>query len=211
MHCIQPCCAKRNLLHLRNAIKNNGTAYFEGYGDMSLTELLPALLTRYDNVEMMIVAPTLPDQAAEIISTWMRKQYAAKDGLGKIDVIHHLTIIADLSMEKSPMASMWAKVKPFGARLEIRDVKQEETAILLPDFAIIGPVNMRYGHHFIATATTEPGRVKELWKKYSSLTEQPAPASEEVPVTEEQPAAEPEKKPKRAKKNAKRNKKKVAQ
>lgn len=169
MHCIQPCCAKRNLLHLRNAIKNNGTAYFEGYGDMSLTELLPALLTRYDNVEMMIVAPTLPDQAAEIISTWMRKQYAAKDGLGKIDVIHHLTIISDLDSEKSPMASMWAKVKPFGARLEIHDVKQEETAILLPDFAIIGPVNMRYGHHFIATATTEPGRIVALWNTYRMM------------------------------------------
>lgn len=211
MFIIEPCCAKRHLLRLRNAIKNNGTAYFEGYGDMSLTELLPALLTRYSNADMMIVAPTMPDQATEIISTWMRKQWARKDGLGKLDVIRRLTIIADLDCEKSPTATMWIKVKPYGARLELRNIQQEETAILLPDFAIIGPVNMRYGNHFVATATTDPERVKGLWEKYSSLMEQPAPASEEVTATEEQPAAEPEKKPKRAKKNAKRNKKKVAQ
>ena len=198
MHIIEPCCAKRHLLHLRNSIKNRGTAYFEGYGDMSLTELLPALLTRYSDIDMMIVAPTMPDQAAEIISTWMRKQWASKDGLGKINVIRRLTIIADLDNTKSPTASMWARVKPYGARLEMRDVKQEETAILLPDFAIIGPVNMRYGTHFIATATANPERVAALWDKYST------PAAELA--AEPAQAAEPEKKVRKAKRAAKKQK-----
>lgn len=170
MHLIQPCCAKRHLLGVRNAIRNGGTAQFEGYGDLSLTELLPAMLLRYDGVEMMIVAPSLPDQAAEIITVWMRRQWERRDGNGKLDVISHMTIIADMSSEKSPVASTWLKDNPFGERLTLVDMEQDTTAILLPDFAITGPVNMRYGHHFIATATTEPEKVKALWERYRRPT-----------------------------------------
>lgn len=171
MHLIQPCCAKKNLLDLREAIKKGGTAQFEGYGDLSLTELLPALLTRYAKVEMMIVAPKLPDQAAEIIGTWMRMQRARTDGQGKMDFIKHLTIIADLSEEYSPMASMWLKENPFGDRLTLVDRRQPDTAILLPDIALYGPINLRYGYHFTATATTQPEMVERLWTKYRRLTE----------------------------------------
>lgn len=171
MHLIQPCCAQKNLCAVRDAIGKNGTTKFEGYGDLSLTELLPAILTRYDDTEMVVAAPSLPDQAAEIIGMWMRKQWARMDGKGKIDVIKHLTIIADLSRGKSPMASQWLKENPFSGRLWLCDTRQESTAILLPDFAITGPVNMRYGNRFVATATTEPVRVKALWDKYRKMVE----------------------------------------
>ena len=43
MKLIEPCCAERQMRQLRNAIGKNGTRQFEGYGDLSLTELLPAL------------------------------------------------------------------------------------------------------------------------------------------------------------------------
>ncbi len=44
---IKPCCFRRQLLELRDAIKDGGTAQLQGYGDVSITEVLPALLTRY--------------------------------------------------------------------------------------------------------------------------------------------------------------------
>lgn len=166
MFLIEPCCAKRHLLALRNAIRNGGTKQFEGYGDLSLTELLPAILTRYSETEMMIVAPSLPEQAAEVIDWWMNRQWPRSDGQGKVDTISHLTIIARLEKDSSHHITAWLKNNPFGDRLTLIDMEQEDTAILLPDFSITGPVNMRYGHHFTATATTEAEKVAELWKKY---------------------------------------------
>lgn len=155
---------------LRDAIGTNGKAQFQGYGDLSLTELLPAILTRYSEAEMMIVAPAVPDQAAEIIGKWMRKQWARMDGNGKLDVIRHLTIVGDLRKKKSPTVWQWLKENPFGERLALIDKPQTDTAILLPDFAITGPVNMRYGEHFVATATGNPETVKGLWEQYQELT-----------------------------------------
>ena len=36
------------MAELRKSIEKGGTAEFQGYGDMSLTELLPALLKRIE-------------------------------------------------------------------------------------------------------------------------------------------------------------------
>ena len=124
---------------LRDAIGQNGSAQFRGCGDLSLTELLPALLTRYSETEMMIVAPSLPDQAADIVGRWMRQQWAMRTGTGKLNVISRLTIVADLSEGKSPTASGWLSENPFGDRLSLVDRAQDDTALLLPDIAVLPP------------------------------------------------------------------------
>lgn len=182
MHLIQPCCAQKHLLAVRNAIRNGGTTEFEGYGDLSLTELLPPMLTRYAEVEMMIVAPELPEQAAEVIDLMMRKKRARMDGRGNMDVICHLTVVAKLDKEKSDHVFSWLEERPFGDRLTLVDMEQDSTAILLPDFAVTGPVNMRYGYHFVATATTEKERVNALWDTYRAMAEN-APAVQPVQET----------------------------
>ena len=187
MKIIEPCCAPRHLKELRNAIRNGGTAEFRGYGDMSLTELLPAMLTWYDDVEMLIAAPSMPEQATEIIARWMKVQWPRMDGRGKVPAIRHLTIVADLSIWKSPAASQWLKENPFGDRLTLVDRQQEDTAILLPDFAITGPVNMRYGNPFTATATTDPDAVAALWAKYARPSEPENTVAEEPTEAPEKP------------------------
>jgi len=166
MYLIEPCCSHKHLLRVRDAIKDGGTTQFEGYGDMSLAELLPALMTRYSETKMVIVAPTIPDQAAEAIGKAMRRRLARIDGTGNMDVIRHLTIISDLDKRWSPLASTWTEVNPFGERLTLIGKYQTDTVILLPDFAITGPMNMRYGKHFVASATTDKERIADLWKKY---------------------------------------------
>ena len=95
MYIIEPCCASRQLMLLRDKIGKDGTMDFEGYGDLSLTELLPAILTRYSETELAIAAPSLPDQAAEVIIVWMNQQWSRQDGRGKLNAIRHLTVIAD--------------------------------------------------------------------------------------------------------------------
>lgn len=169
MMLIEPCCAEKHLLQLRNAIGKSGTRQFEGYGDLSLTELLPALLTRYCETEMLIAAPAIPDQAAEIIGRWMRKQWARMDGNGKLDVIRRLTIMADLSEEKSPIVSDWKKENPWSKRLTLVSRKTTEYVILMPDFAILGFPNLRYGERFVATATADMEKLGELWRTYAAL------------------------------------------
>lgn len=178
MHIIEPCCAKKNLLALRDAIGNNGTTLFEGYGDLSLTELLPALLTRYSETEMMLVAPSVPDQAQDVIKKWMKKQWARRDGKGRLNVIGRLTVIADLSEEASPAASEWLKENPFGERLTLVSRQQTDTAILLPDMAIVGPVNMKYDKPFIATVTTRMKHVEDIWEHFRRLSAESPSSSE---------------------------------
>lgn len=193
---IEPCCAQKQLRELRNILEKEGTAQMEGYDDLSLTELLPAMLTRYSNAELLIAAPSLPDQAAEIIATWMRKQWARMDGCGNVNVIARLTIVSDLSTAASPDASAWLNENPYGERLVLHDMQQDATAILLPDFAIEGPVNMRYGKHFTATAYGKRDDVEGLWTKYKGMAENAPEAKEgNMPETVEpedsnQPAGE---------------------
>jgi len=174
---IEPCCAGRHMLSVRDAIGTKGTMEIEGYDDLSLTELLPAILTRYAETEMMIVAPMLPDQATEVIVTWMRRTIARMDGNGRLNYIRRLTIVSDLSEAVSPDASAWLKENPYGERLVLHDMRQDATAILLPDFAIEGPVNMRYGKHFTATAYGKREDVDGLWEKYREAAVN-APAGE---------------------------------
>jgi len=184
---IEPCCAGQHMLSVRDAIGTKGTMEIEGYGDLSLTELLPAILKRYAETELMIVAPTLPDQATEVIATWMRRTIARMDGNGRLNYIRRLTIVSDLSEAVSPDASAWLKENPYGDRLVLHDMRQDATAILLPDFAIEGPVNMRYGKHFTATAYGKRKDVDGLWTKYRGMVEN-APEADggNVPETEEQ-------------------------
>ena len=179
MYIIEPCCAARNLMLLRDAIGKSGTAAFKGFGDLSLTELLPAILTRYSETDVIIVAPSIPDQAADVIGLWMRQQRSRRDGSGKLDVVRHMTIIADLHRKKSPQASLWVKDNPFEGRLTLVSRQQADTAILLPDFAVTGPVNMRYGHEFIADVTTKADAVTALWKQYLAMTGEEVPEKED--------------------------------
>ncbi len=155
---------------LRDAIGSHGKATFEGYGDLSLTETLPAILTRYSETTMMIVAPSIPDQAVNIIREWLRKAWARMDGKGRLNVLSKLTIIADLREEASPTLSSWQKDNPFPDRLTLVNKAQDETVLLLPDMAIIGPLNMRYGEHFTCEVTTKQEEVDKYWETYAALT-----------------------------------------
>lgn len=169
MRIIEPCCATKQFMFLRDAIKNKAKIQFKGFGDLSLTELLPALLTRYSETTMMIVAPSIPDQAADIIYTWLSRTWARMDGNGRLNVLSKLTIIADLSEEASPTVNMWLTNNPFPDRLVLVNKAQDDTALLLPDIAITGPLNMRYDKEFVCDVTTIPEEVSDLLNVYSKL------------------------------------------
>lgn len=169
MHLIEPCCTQKHVARLRKALGEDGTDFFHGYGDLSLTEMLPVILMHYSEADLLLVVPALPDTATELLATWMRKQWMKIDGSGKVYVIGHLMLIADLRENKSPLASAWAKENPFPDRLTLRNVQQNDTAILLPDIALCGPINLTYGGHFTAMATKNARTIATLREMYEKL------------------------------------------
>ena len=166
---IEPCCAPKHLLALREGIEPDKTAFFHGYGDLSFAELLPALLIRYCETEIMIVAPAIPDTAAETLQSMMRRHRAKMSGSGNLDVIQHLTLVSDLSERHSPMASLWLTDNPFAGRMTLKNVQQNDTAIILPDLALWGPMNLAYGSHFTAMATKDASTITCLREIYGRL------------------------------------------
>jgi len=151
------------------AIDGGSSAMFQGCGDLSMAELLPAVVTHYSGSDVMLVAPSVPDMVAEVINTWMARQWARMDGKGKMDVIAHLTLVADLSERRSPMASEWVKENPYPERMILKNVQQNDTAILLPDIALCGPMNLNYGGHFTAMATKNARTIETLRGMYEGL------------------------------------------
>ena len=91
------------------------------------------------------------------------------DGKGRLNVLSKLTIIADLSEEASPAVNLWLTNNPFPDRLVLVNKAQDDTALLLPDIAITGPLNMRYGKEFVCDVTTIPSEVSDLWSVYPKL------------------------------------------
>lgn len=166
---IEPCCTPKHLLALRGKLGVDGTTFFHGKGDLSISELFPALLTRYSEVDMMLVAPSLPDSATNVLNHWMAKKWVSADGKGKIDVIKHLTLITDLRKKKSPLASNWLSDNPYSERLEIYNLQQNDTAILLPDIAFFGNINLAYNGHFTALATKSDRVIANLRSTYLGL------------------------------------------
>lgn len=169
MYLIEPCCSQKHLRQLRDELGKDGTTFFHGYGDLSIAELLPPLLTHYSETDLMIVVPYLPDAVTEMITKWMKKQWARIDGSGNLNVIAHLRIVADLSERRSPMASGWLDENPFGERMTLKNIQQNDTAILLPDIALWGPMNLNYGGHFTAVATKNARTIETLRSQYEKM------------------------------------------
>jgi hypothetical protein len=204
MKIIEPCCAGRHMMELRRGLALRGELEFQGFGDLSLTELLPAILTRYSETHLLIAAPEIPEQAAEVISRWMDKQWARMDGKGKLWCVSRLTVIT--SLDRSHEMAVWKEADAFCGRAVIVDAQIDDTAILLPDFAVTGPVNMRYGENFTATAVGDKAKVDALWEKFLGLVprEEPEPATEDETPEQDEDTTEPKTEKPKAKKTKKK-------
>ena len=169
MYIIEPCCTQKHWPALLQRLKGDDIIFFHGYGDLSLSELLPVILTAYNEIDMVLVSPSLPDSTARVLISWMRKQWARMDGKGSLNVIGHLTIVTNLNKEKSPLASTWQDKSIFGPRLQLRNVQQNDTALIFPDLAIYGNINLSYGGHFSAIVTRNARIIQSLRSLYDEL------------------------------------------
>ena len=169
MKLIEPCCTQKQLPALREKIGATGTTICHGYGDLSIAELLPVILTRYSETDMTFVCPVLPDAAAAVLTKWLKKNWARADGKGRADVLARLTLITDMRPRKSPAAAKWVKENPFPERLFLCNVQQNDTAILLPDIVFFGNMNLTYGGHFTAFVSTNKKVVEDFRATYNVL------------------------------------------
>ena len=169
MFIIEPCCTQKHWPELRAKLGKDGTQFFHGYGDLSISELFPVMLTRYSEVDMLLVCPSVPDSAAAVLKHWMEKASKLSDGTSLAYVIKHLTIITSLQLKKSPAVAKWKKENPWPDRLTIHNVHQNDTAIILPDIALYGGVNLAHSGHFTALASTNRKVLDALKKTYDSI------------------------------------------
>ena len=169
MMLIQPCCTQKTIPQLRRKLGDDGTTFVHGYGDLGLNELLPVMLAPYREAELMIVAPALPDTAARVIEKLMQRQMPLPGGKGDVMLIKKLTVVANLKKNPKYISAGWMKQNPWGDRLVLRHRQQNDTAILLPDMAVIGPVNMAYNGHFTAVVTRRKKTIDELRATYLGL------------------------------------------
>ena len=167
MFLIEPCCTQKHIPALYDRLGNDGTTFFHGYGDLSLAELLPPLLARYTGAEMLLAAPSLPNGAAKALRAAMETRWGSPSG--DAFAIGRMTIVTDLRSRKSPMASAWLSGNPFPGRLELRDVQQNDTAVILPDIALYGCVNLVYGGHFSGIATRRARTIGTLREMFLGL------------------------------------------
>lgn len=169
MFLIEPCCTQKHWPALRDRIGEDGTIMFHGYGDLSLAELLPVMLTRYSGADMTLVCPSLPNTTAELLLKWLKAAWAGDNGKGRASIISKLTVITDLRKKKSPVASGWVKNNPHPGRLIIHDVQQNDTVILLPDIAVHGALNLAHNGHFTAIASSNERFIANLRETYNAL------------------------------------------
>ena len=170
MQLIEPCCTQKHWPALRRSLGENGTRLFCGFGDLSIDELMSVILNRYSETDMMIVAPTIPDRAATAMLAWLKKRWGCSNGTGPVNMVERLTVIADLGKEASPTASQWLTENPYPNRLIPYNIQQRDTAILLPDLAIYGNINLAYGSRFTAFATKDMQIIGELRRHYTEMT-----------------------------------------
>jgi hypothetical protein len=166
---IEPCCTQKQWPALRDKIGAYGTRMFHGFGDLSIAELLPVALTRYADTPLLFVCPSLPNAAAEVLAQQLNKTIARRNGKGTMNVISRLTLITDLSKKKSPAASKWLTDNPYGDRLQAYNIQQNDTAIIFPDFAVWGNVNINYNGHFTALVTSNQRVINNLRETYIEL------------------------------------------
>lgn len=169
MKLIEPCCSQKHWPQLRDSLGQDGTALFRGKGDLSLDELMTVILNGYSEADMILACPALPDHTAELVTRWMRKTWARMDGSGNMNAVARLTLVTDLREQKSPQASRWLAGNPFPDRLVLKNVVQNDTAIVMPDLAIYGALNLVYKASFTAVATKDARLVGDLRHYYESL------------------------------------------
>lgn len=169
MFLIEPCCTQKQIPALYSKLGEDRTTFFHGYGDLSIAELLPVFLTRYSETELTIVAPFLPDRAAKVLQKIMEKTNLTSNGKDKKNAIRRLVLVTDLRKKKSPIASQWLSENPFGERLVLKNIQQNDTVIMFPDIALYGPVNLIYGGHFTGIATKNKKTISTLREVYETL------------------------------------------
>lgn len=169
MQIIEPCCTQKHWPEIRNKIGKDGTTFFHGYGDLSITELFPVLMTPYSNTELLIVCPALPNATAEVITHWMEKDFSGVASRERVPAIASCTIITNCNAKKSPAAAKWLKENPWPERMKLHNIQQNDTAVMLPDLAIYGNINLVHSGHFTALASTNAKVIKNLRDTYLSL------------------------------------------
>ncbi len=163
---IEPCCANKHWKQVLKELEMKKTVLVNGYGDMTLTELLPEVLQRYSEADVLMALPTVPEQMRTLVGRMLRRTWALAQG-GNVDVVRRLRLITDARASKSPGLVEWAQGQE---RLRLANAQHNDTLIIVHNgnpqgecaLAIMGPVNMVPCGQWTAMVTRDPVLLAEL-------------------------------------------------
>jgi len=169
---IEPCCAHKHWKKVLKELELNGTVLMRGYGDMTLSELLPEVLAGYTEADVLMALPTAPEAARVLLRSMLHRTWGMQEG-GNVNNVARLRLLTDARASRSPGLVEWAQRQE---RLELASAQQNDTIILVEDgrqqgadrLAIMGPVNVVPCGMWTAAATTGPIMVASLWTSLSA-------------------------------------------
>lgn len=161
---IQPCCTQKHIPAVRRQLEKQTTVAFEGYGDLTLADLLPVLGDTCIGHDLTIVAPNIPRYLRSAILHSMTSTVVRQ---GKNTPRHpHLTIVTDTSEERSPDLRHLAESMPD--RITLCHAVQSDTMLLLPDELWFG--NIGRGARFVGVVTRDPNLIATITSPIRQLS-----------------------------------------
>jgi len=137
-------------------LEERQTVVFEGYGDLTLNELLPVLGDIHIGQDITIITPNVPRYLLSGIQHMLAATVVKK---GKNTLRHpHMTITTDTSEQHSPGLKELAD--RVGDRITLNHQQLSDTMILLQGELWFG--NVGHGKHFHGIVTREPFLIREL-------------------------------------------------
>ena len=165
---IEPCCTQKHWPKILHNLKDTSYVYFEGYGDMTLNELLPVVFDGFSDADVMLAVPVMPERLISTLRELTKRSWANPSGRGSVPLIKRFRIITDARSTKSPgVLDFCRELRSQCAGSGVASLQQNDTIIIVRDaystIMIFGSVNSRPSCQWTAFVTNDQGHIADVW------------------------------------------------
>lgn len=174
MKLIEPCCSQRHVPELLSLLEDSDPLFFQGFGDLSLSDLLSPLLSGISLSDVLLMCPTLPSPIHPFLRSWYLKRWSTGDSSDGTPPIASLTIVTDCRSSRSGDIRAW-RDSLIQDGLPCQSVAlshyvQNDTCLIVNDLLIYGNMNIVPRNPFSAIVTRSPHLVSEYRARIDSLS-----------------------------------------
>lgn len=166
---IEPCCAATKhwpkVLATLDELGEESVVGIRGYGDMTLMELLPAMVSSYSEADVLVAVPTLPSCLREKLDALLHLSWG--NDSGSVPAVARLRVITDARESRSPAAAEW--IQDAGSRVSLASCQMNDTVVIIRGSGgggvmVFGAVNARPATEWVAMATKDKRLIEDFWQ-----------------------------------------------